>query len=103
MSQVDGKQYVGQGRSKQLARAKAAEAALHIIKNQKQTDDDGIVASSRQTSNEPQNAVTELNECRSGLVYDLLNRTGSDHEPVFTVAVKVICIYEGKSFVVTFT
>lgn len=90
MSQVDGRQYVGQGRSKQLARAKASEAALQITHSKKQTLDEGTVASNFVSTQDLQNAVTTLNEVRPGLFYELKSQTGTDHEPTFTVAVEVI-------------
>lgn len=94
MSQVDGRQYVGEGRSKKLARTKAAEAALNITHNNKQTLDEGTVVSNRVlylSTHEPQNAVCILNEVRPGFAYNLKGQTGKDHEPVFTVEVEVIC------------
>lgn len=36
------------------------------------------------------NPVSELNVLRQGIVYKLQSRTGSDHEPVFTVTVELI-------------
>lgn len=89
MSQVDGSQYVGQGRSKKLARTKAAEAALYVTRNKKQTPDEGTVLC--HSTHEPQNAACILNEVRPGVEYTLKGQTGTDHEPVFTMAVEVIC------------
>lgn len=86
-SQVDGRQFVGHGRSKKLAREKAAEAALNFTHNKKQLLGEGTVVSN---AHEPQNAVTILNEVRPGLNYNFEDRTGTDHEPIFTVAVEVI-------------
>lgn len=36
------------------------------------------------------NPVSELNQLRQGLVYNLIDRTGPDHEPIFTVTVEVM-------------
>ncbi len=90
MSQVDGRQYVGRGKSKQLARAKAAEEALKIITNKTKLDE-GVVASKAyySTPNEPQNAVIILNEVRPGLDYILIGRNGPDHKPIYTMEVEV--------------
>lgn len=35
------------------------------------------------------NPVSKLNELRQGIVYNVKSRTGSDHEPTFTVTVEV--------------
>lgn len=104
-SQVDGEHYLGQGRSKKLARIKAAEAALVAhAHNTKRTSDSLCVRFSYRKLNDDQsdqvssnivldkskeNPIVALNELRPGVVYKLKGRRGPDHDPVFTVTVEV--------------
>lgn len=106
-SQVDGEHYLGQGRSKKIARVKAAEAAL-VAHNTKRTSDSLSVMFSYRKLNDdqcdfvssnndvgrstqkPQNPIVVLNELRPGVFYKLNGRRGPDHDPVFTVTVEVI-------------